>query len=142
MRQSLAGAALASLAIFLGSSAATQQGTTIRLDDLTLDRAFRVTVQIPGSPTYAIAGTGLVIPTSPSLGMAITRIRGDWNAGTLWYSVNGNPAEAFRIVGPNEFEVDPPIVVRPGSSIELGITWNAGAQLVTIAGYVLHPGEV
>lgn len=122
----------------------------LKLSDLTLDRAFRETVNM-----FAIGGT-LTLTMPPSSGVVITTIATNTNpqngfqvtisknggAGqaitTGWHIGNSSGACGGTVIGlPQTVTLDPPFIARPGDTLTISCQ-----DWLTIGGYAVFAGEV
>jgi hypothetical protein len=129
-------------------AAAVQAVTPLKLSDLTLDRAFRETVNMlalggtltlgaPSSAGWVI--TTLSTNTNPVVGFQVTISKNGappQQVTTGWHVVTPG-AVAHVIPLPQTITLDPPLVVRPGETVSLSCQ-----DWLTIGGYVVYPGEV
>ena len=162
MKAFLSGALLVVCAASMTSfSVATKRSAPLRVDELTMDRAVRITLPL--------AQVATPVPFPGTIGLAITSVS---SAGTttsgpsallsfpfiVRVSVNGAAAEPV-VLGQNtsyggSFSVrnaatfNPPIIVRPGDVLALSadVTGGGFSTLpmieVTLGGYFVFPGEV
>lgn len=153
MRKVIPVIVVASVAIvasgFSASMAPGERRTTpLRVSDLTLDRAFRITVPM--------SSTATTLPTTATQGMVITHITCfaglNTGSGGIEFSINGSWPELVigQLLGgvgggvwkPSDVG-NPPIVVRPGDTLTIRQTLNPGSVIdVTVGGYFVYPGEV
>ncbi len=127
----------------------------LRIEDLTLDRAFRQRIDVP------LVGSALAVPFPPTVGVVIrsltTTRSGDPDNGSLQVhmAINGTPDERVMfglIYGYNSdadrgqtVTLDPPLVVRPGDALTMwfeGLSASQTSLNLTIGGYFVYPGEV
>ncbi len=154
MKQFLMGAAVATAVLGAAGFAAFKEPAAavavkktmpLKLSDLTLDRAFRITVAV-GS-----LAVPTVIPTPATQGFVITHLSVPTSQAGFAVSVgiNGGAPETIPI-GPvvsggaplTIRDMDPPIVVRPGDIVSIGQNSNPTPTAITLGGYFVYPGEV
>ncbi len=138
----------------------------LRLGDLTLDRAIHFT-----APLYG--GWSVNCPVPASFGLAITELfgfpfhdyqfnsMGDAYARRGFVSVNEVRVASFILIDsgrPDRVEFDPPLIVRPGDVLSIGLTSNPinlgvnpltpnfpfsdDVREITVGAWVLYPGEI
>ncbi len=128
---------------------ATRRGV-IAFDDITLDRAFRVTIQVPGSAATT------VFPMPSNLGVVIRELR-PLSYPTPIVGLNGPGVDALGNPTPNcvlwntnlasdgtlgpVTVFDPPLIVRPGETLHLSTNGGTSTGFYSIAGYTISPGD-
>ncbi len=154
MKQFLLGAALATAVLGAAgfavlkepvADAAVKKTMPLKLSDLTLDRAFRLTAPIGANATPT------VLPATSNQGFIITEIAVPTgvSAASLTISINGAQPETIPLGAPIGGgaplvfrDANPPIIVRPGDSISIGQNVNISPIAFTLGGYFVYPGEV
>jgi len=154
MKQFLMGAAVATAVLGAAGFAAFKEPAAavavkmtmpLKLSDLTLDRAFRLTAPIGANATPT------VLPATSNQGFIITEITNPsaFSGASLTISINGAMPETIPLgaftggSAPLVFrDVNPPIIVRPGDSISIGQNVNTSPVAFTLGGYFVYPGEV
>jgi hypothetical protein len=147
MKQFILGAALSAVVFgAAGFAVAMEPARTVplKLSDLTLDRAFRMTFAIPMAP--------IVVPGDPNVGFVINYLScpdaGLTNSGVDIGPVGEIPERvpAGALSQNNGAEkcgrfLESPIIIRPGTAFTISQNFSTFSN-VTIAGYFVYPGEV